>query len=203
MIRRHPPHKMLSLLIILLAMIGYFSVDLYFREHAKTAPDTRDMNMPLNPGSNTGTPDSQNIAAEGERPENKIILSGAVIIMEKKYTACKHIIKKQIDAPADMAGLTEFQLKLAYKDWMVKKFTPSEIILYQEVQSKCPNHFILKEKDGFVSVYYQTPVNGITLKEVTPIPVSNLRSEDRKRLETGMNIESQEELAQALEDLGS
>lgn len=209
MIRRHPPHKMLSFLIILLAMLGYFSFDLYSREQSKVKhgiPEIENMESSPNPNLQNppgNLPEPPNTDVEGGRPEDKVIRPGAKLIIEKRFSVCGHVSRKQTNVPNDMINLTEQQLKSAYKNWSIKSFSPEEIILYQEVNTKCSNHFILKEKDGLVAVYYQTPVNGISLKEVTPILVENLRAQDKERLKTGIKIESQQELAQVLEDLGS
>lgn len=209
MIRRHPPHKMLSLLVIMLAMLGYFSFELYSRNQAKVKPGIPEINNITSPEKENAQNQSNSIQSipntqvEGGRPENTTIRPGAVIIMEKKFLTCGHTDRRRIEAPHDLVNLTEEQLKLAYKNWIIKKFSPEEITIYQDIKGKCPNHFVLKDKDGLVAVYYQSLVNGITLKEVTPIPVGSLPAKDKEKLKTGIRIESMQELAQVLEDLGS
>ena len=209
MFRRHPPHKMLSLLLVMLAMLSYFSFDLYSREHAKVRHGVPYMENISNPSiqpipkAPETSQENQNTEVQGSRPEDISIQPGAVIVLEKKYTHCGHVYRKQANVPNDLVNLTQDQLKLAYKDWVIKKFSPNEIIIVQEIDSKCPNHFILKDKDGMVAVYYQNPVNDITLKEVTPILVKNLPTKDKEKLKTGIRAESKQELAQILEDLGS
>ena len=206
--RKHPPHKMLSLLVILLVMLSYFTIDLYTHEQSRTKGNSGYGNIMIAPDSKPKPPAEKtnnvpNKEVEGSRPESSVISPGARISMEKRYLNCGHAITNQIDAPANIVNLTEQQLKLAYAGWGIKKFTPLEIVISQDINSKCPYHYILKEKDGYVAVYYQTSINGISLKEVTPILVSNLRSEDQEKLKTGIKIESQQNLAQRLEDLGS
>lgn len=209
MIRKHPPHKMLSLLVILLAMLGYFSVDLYIHEQSKSKSNNHNFgNTITNPVNKPKPPvekasNTQNKEVQGSRPEGNVISPGAKIIMGKRYLKCGHIIKNQINASVNVVNLNEEQLKLAYKGWSIQKFSPLEVIIYQDVNTKCPYHYILKEKDGYVAVYYQNPINGITLKEVTPILISNLRAVDQEKLKTGIRIDSQQDLAQRLEDLGS
>ncbi len=210
MIRRHPPHKMLSLLIILLAMVVYFSLDLYWRENQSKSdsgtPQTKnvtDSRSQTGPDTDNAPEPQSDTKVEGGRAEDKIIGPDAVIITEKRYTVCGHVIKKHTSVPEDMVNLTEYQLQKAYKDWTLKEFSPNQVVIYQEVHSKCPDHFVLIDKDGLVAIYYQTPVDGVSLKEVTPISVKSLRSQDRNRLKSGIKVESKKELAQVLEDLGS
>jgi len=209
MIRRYPPNRMLSILLVLLAMAAYFSYDLYTRETKSNKPNLRFQASPISNVSpqkalpQEAPPKTSNTEVQGSRPESNIIRPGAVLIFENKYTECGHVITSKLDIPQDMVNLTENQLKLVYKNWEIKKFSPLEIILSKKIDSKCYNHFILKEKDGFVAVYYQQPIDGISLKEVTPLLVKNLPLREMQRLKEGIKIESQEELAQTLEDLGS
>jgi hypothetical protein len=207
--RKHPPHKMLSLLVVLLAMLSYFTIDLYTHEQSSSKSGSHGSGNTIiapkidqvPPIENKNSAPNKDVA--GSRPENNVISPGAKISMEKHYLNCGHAITNEINAPANIVNLTEQQLKLAYTGWVIQKFTPLEVVISQDVNSKCPYHYILKEKDGYVAVYYQTPINSISLKEVTPILVSNLKSEDQENIKAGIKIESQQDLAQRLEDLGS
>ncbi|MGE5473632.1 MAG: BofC C-terminal domain-containing protein [Ignavibacteriales bacterium] len=209
MIRRYPPNRMLSILVVLLAMAAYFSFELYSKEHqsnnyqlqykGKALPQ----NLQKDTTPKTVSPQSFNTEVQGNRPEDNIIRPGAIIIIEKKYTKCGHVSSTQIDAPEDMVNLNESQFKLVFKNWNVSLFSPEKVILSKEIQTKCMNHFILKEKDGFIAVYYQESINGISLKEVTSISVENLPQKEKSRLKEGIKIESVQDLAQTLEDLSS
>lgn len=212
MIRKYPPYKMLVILIVLIAMLSYFALDLYLRENSKLHSKNSETQYYNNIIPNQGPILNQNQQnslnnvqdlQDAQTHVTKRLSPGAKIIMEKYFSICNHTIRQTINIPPDMVNLTEEQLKTAYKNWVIKKFSPKEVILYQTIDAKCPNHFILKEKDGFVAIYYQTPINGINLKEVTSINVQNLRAKDRDRLKNGIKIDSQKELAQVLEDLGS
>lgn len=204
MIKGYPPNKMLMILLVLVVMSCYFSFDLYTKQHTKPTPaPVPELESTTQPENQITAPAQPIAEAEGNRPENKTVSPNAKIIMQKQYTKCGHIVEKQMDVSNDMVNLTEEQLKLAYKDWEIKKFSPEEIVILQKVDTKCPDHFILKNKDGYVAVYYQTPINNVSLKEVTSIQITNLRTNDKDRLEKGIYVESQKELAQMLEDLGS
>ncbi|MGE5330094.1 MAG: BofC C-terminal domain-containing protein [Deltaproteobacteria bacterium] len=208
MIRKYPPNRMFGMLVVLLAMAVYFSYDLYINEnrhntqqiHFKGSASPEALPQKITPKA---IPPASNTEVEGSRPEDVLISPNAIIVIEKKYTRCGHVISNTINVPADMVNLTESQLKLAFKNYKVTKFSPEKIIILKELEMKCSNHFILKEKDGFVAVYYQQPINGILLKEVTPLLVKNLPEKEKSRLKQGLKVESQQELAQTLEDLGS
>lgn len=210
MIRRYPPNRMLSILVVLLAMTAYFSYDLYIRGNELSKQQTRikENTVPENINNKVIMPkiippQTSNTEVQGGRPEIDMIRPGASLIIEKKYSKCGHIVSTKTPIPIDMVNLTEEQLKMAYKNWSIKKFSPEEIVITKTIPGKCRNHFIVKEKDGFVAVYYQQAIDGISLKEVTPLLTKNLPQKEKERLKEGIKIESQQELAQTLEDLGN
>lgn len=209
MIRRYPPNRMLSILVVLIAMAAYFSFELYSKEHQLNNYQIqyKGNSLPEKPKNESSTknvpPQVSNTEVQGSRPEDTLIRPGTIIIIEKRYTKCGHTVSTKIDVPIDMVNLNESQLKLAFKGWEITNFLPKKVVLIKEVQTKCINHYILKEKDGLVAVYYQQPINGVSLKEVTPLSVKNLPQKERSRLKEGIKIESPQELAQTLEDLGS
>jgi len=209
MIRRYPPNRMFSILIVLLAMAAYFSYDLYTRDNQlnkhqiQFSGSTQPKSLPQKTTPQATIPQISNTQLQVSRPENILIRPGTILIMQKKYTKCRHVISTKITAPPDMVNLTEGQLRLAFKRWEITKFSPEEVIMLKKIQTKCSHHFILKEKDGFVAVYYQQPIDGIALKEVTPLLVKNLPQKEKSRLKDGIMIESPQALAQTLEDLGS
>lgn len=131
------------------------------------------------------------------------ISQDAVLSMKTHYKQCGHTINENIKVPQDIAALTEKQFKIAYKDWNIEKFSSDEIIISRVLQEKCPEHYIVKERNGKVAVYYQRPINGISLKELTNILVVNLSRVDQIKLKEGIIINSNEKLAELLEDFGS
>ena len=68
-------------------------------------------------------------------------------------------------------------------------------------ESEASTCYVLREYNGFVAVYKENnPSSPLT---VTDIQVSTLRELDKKLLETGIKLYSQERLMMTLEDLGS
>lgn len=58
-------------------------------------------------------------------------------------------------------------------------------------------------QDGYVAVFYQNPVNGERLKEVTKMPVNSLSENDRKYLKTGIKVIGDDKLIKVLQDYES
>lgn len=133
----------------------------------------------------------------------KIVSDDAIFVRVTRYSVCGHTIKESGTVTKDISSLTEMQFRTAYSDWNVERFSTDEIMISKEFNEKCPNHYVVKEREGKVSVYYQKPVNGATLKEMTNIPILNLSNEDQKRLKAGIEVNSNQSLAELLEDFGS
>ena len=63
-----------------------------------------------------------------------------------------------------------------------------------------PEGYILRERDGFIGVYYKGRPHPAYL---TRIPLSSLRAVDRAEIQRGLIVETRTELIQVLEDFGS
>ena len=145
----------------------------------------------------------EEIQTDIKNPEGEMISPDAVLVLSRYYAVCGHTTVEETQVPKDMVNLTLEELRTAYKDWEIREFSDKRVMMLKQMPGKCPEHYILREKDGKVAIYYETPVDGIDLKEVTSIPVENLRKEDRANLTRGIKAASKRELAQVLEDLGS
>ena len=112
----------------------------------------------------------------------------AKLIIEKKFTKCGH---------------TTVEVMKMYENWEIRAFNSKEVSLYREIAANCNDHFVLKDKGGFLAIY--TNVNGdkMNLKEVTDIDVSNLPSGDIANLKKGIYVYGQDELSSIIEDFNS
>ena len=67
-------------------------------------------------------------------------------------------------APKFLIGLNEQDLKNTFSssEWHLNKFSPEEIILQKNLPGKSNQHYIIGIKDGYVAVFYQKKINGVT-----------------------------------------
>lgn len=150
--------------------------------------------------------DTNTLQGETDTAKNVInqdSIKDAKFTKKTLYKVCGHTIESSSDLPKEIKDFTIEQFKNSYKDWTIEKFSPDEVIISKETNSKCPNHYIVKEKNGKVAVTYQTPVGGTSIKEITNIEISSLSKADQDRLRQGIIVNSNEKLAELLEDLGS
>lgn len=193
-------YKIVYLSICLLIVLGFTYGYLYTVSKTKTNQIASEI------GSYEGIKNIEDQLTEDntQNTENQNFISNdAILTAVSYYKECDHTITQNSKVTEDVASLTEMQFKIEYSDWSVEKFDTNQIIISRQFEGKCPEHYILKEKNGKVAVYYQNPINGVSLKELTNIPLSNLAKVDQEKLKEGIYVESNTSLAEILEDFGS
>lgn len=153
----------------------------------------------------------RNVQEENENNKNVIetvveevkLSPYAKMTIEKKFTRCGHSTIETIDIPTDLINMTEEEVQAKYENWEIKSFSTKAISLYREIVANCNDHFVLKDKDGFLAVYEDVTENDMNLKEITDIDITNLPSGDVENLKDGILVYGKEELSSLLEDFGS
>jgi len=105
--------------------------------------------------------------------------------------------------PYFLIDMTRKDLEENYPDWQLKSFSQAEVVMRKNISGKSKERYIIKEYDGYVAVFFEEPVDGVSLRELTDTPVSSLSAEDREKLKTGINVIGEEALMNALEDYES
>lgn len=186
----------LSLIIILGFTVGYIYTTVDIQDNSI---DENTIEKYVNQASTTksiGNEQTRNVIND-KSSEKKVLETKEV------YSICGHTIITRTDMPEDIISMDENSFILAYDDWKIEKFSQNEIIISKIINKKCHNHYILKEMDEKVAIFYQEPVDGVFLKELTNIQIANLKVIDQERLRNGITIDSNEQLAEILEDFNS
>lgn len=124
----------------------------------------------------------------------------ALFIFQTYYKQCKHTITKRVEIPKECINQTEEDLQEKYKDWKIQEFTSSEVIFYQEKEGICEEHYVIRENNGYVSIYTIDSLGKETLKETTEIVTSYLPETDKIKLQEGIKVIGQEKLNATIED---
>ena len=69
------------------------------------------------------------------------------------YNKCGHTTSEYSNLPDALVNLTKEQLQEKYPEYEIEKFTSNEIILYQEKEGECGEHYIVRDKEGKVVIY--------------------------------------------------
>lgn len=122
------------------------------------------------------------------------------LVLKKYYKECGHITNEYVQISEEIVNKTEVEINGMYDVWKVEKFSVEEVVLIQEVEGICEEHYVLREKDGIIAVYKIEADGTETLKEETGIAIEYLTEEDIDKLKTGIKVYGEENLNSIIED---
>ena len=123
-----------------------------------------------------------------------------LIIYKTYYTKCKHFVQDYDDIDILLVNLTEEEFNEKCKNWDIEEFSSEEIVLSQEKEEFCNEHYKLKLENNNI-VIYNIDENGIeTEYEYTGITTEYLTEEDILKLTSGIYVYGKENLTSTIED---
>lgn len=118
------------------------------------------------------------------------------------YTKCGHTEYVSSEPEDDMIGKTGKEIAQLYDAELVS-YKDDNIELKKEINSYCPNHYILKKDGDYISIY--TPISGSEELELyikTEVRFKLLSDDEmKKEIEQGKAFDSIQELESFLEDV--
>lgn len=105
--------------------------------------------------------------------------------------------------PYFMLDLTLSDVSKYYTTWDIVSFSPKEVVMRKTIVGQSQQRYVVGQKDGYVAVYYEEEKEGISLKEITGIPVDGLSEDEKLRLNQGIKVMGNEALARTLENYSS
>ena len=116
------------------------------------------------------------------------------------FLKCGHTKNEYNNLPQDLVNLTKEQIQEKYQEYEIETFASNKVVLYQEKQGECGEHYMVKDKEGQVTIY-QILEDG-TQKEVemTDITTEYLPETDKINMKNGMQVNGKQELNQLIED---
>lgn len=105
--------------------------------------------------------------------------------------------------PYFMLDLTLSDISKYYTNWDIVSFSPKEVVMRKTIVGQSQQIYVVGQKDGYVAVYYEEEQEGVSLKELTGIPVDGLSEDEKLRLNQGIKVMGNEELARTLENYSS
>ena len=184
---------LLVIMVILLFALGVM-MGIYFYGSDNTE-DTNLLNVQLAEESML----ENNVTVSTSLTEEKV--SPNCTIVEKQYfTGCDHLIKDIKEIPEDWINMTEEQILEQYPDWTLESFTNNQIIVSQEKEGYCGEHYVIRTHDDVIGIYTLDENGKETLKEDTDIPTMYLTEEDLEILNKGIQAIGENQLHQILED---
>ncbi len=123
-----------------------------------------------------------------------------IITLKVYHEACGHLIESRQSIEETEVNITEEELKEKFSDWEVQKFTPTEIVLYKEVDEFCDEHYLLKEDNGYITIYKLDENDNAQIYNTTDISTEYLAEEDLEQIRNGIKVCTDKELNKTLED---
>lgn len=150
---------------------------------------------------NKNLDDEEEVAAVTSH-ENRITPT-TEIVYQYFYEADGKLVEEKEFPPFYLINMDEDKLKSKFNEWKVISFSDKKVVMRKIVKEKSPFYYIIGEKDGSVAVFYENPVNGIRLREITDTPISSLPEVEQNKLKAGIRIYGEDELINVLEDYSS
>ena len=145
-----------------------------------------------------------------DNDENSIIIKtssgeekttpNTLIIFESYYSKCGHSKIRSEKIANEYVNKTKEEMKKIYGDWEIKSFSSDRIELYKNENSLCGNHYIVKEENGYVTVYNINKDGQEVLSDKTDISTKYLPKDDNDLLKNGIKANSTSQLEQILAD---
>ena len=135
--------NMLILIFIVSIIIGYFvAQNIKLSKAIKENDEILQMQEAKESENKTKTVNSK---------EEKIGIN-TIVEMKKIYTVCGHEELEDIDKEK-IVNLTKDKLKRMYPNWDIKEFSNEKVILTQEIDNLCSEHYYVTEEENKIVVY--------------------------------------------------
>lgn len=107
------------------------------------------------------------------------------------------------EPPYFMVGLSLSDLKRLYSTWDILSFSEAEVEMRKTMSGKDEQWYIIGEKDGYITVYYDDGDNGNSIKEITDIDTNGFSDDEKEQLKKGIKVQGEDALNRALENYSS
>lgn len=195
--------------IFLLLASAAFGIGYYFNAEAPMDiddPAKVNLQIPdslINPTANANTLEPVNADNEADTavnmPGKDFLTPNTQLIFKTYFSSCKHTAEKAVQAANDEVNMNEEQLKEKYIGWEVTGFSPPIVELSRNIETYCPNHYIISVDNGFIAIFVYDGDGNKILQEKTDISLATLTPEDQQALRYGIVVDTEDQKEQTLE----
>ena len=185
------------IIVVLLALGGSIGIYIYNLKNTsnKNSVKAKELADEL---KKTLVEEEQNTVSTSSK--NIKISHNSIVVKNTLYKICNHEIRQTEVIPVELVNKEEKDIQQYYKDWEIKKYSPTEVVLYREKDEYCDKHYVLRENNGVIAIYKIDDNNTETLRENTQIQTKYLPEIDLIKLKSGIYAIGEEELNSILED---
>lgn len=190
----------ITMICIIVILVGIIAGFLYFSPNKKVEGNVVEEAKAIN-NVEDNTAITENIvnSLETNSSEEEKISPNCEMIKRIYYKKCEHTTNSYSNIEERFINMTEDELAEELPDWQIEEFSENRIVLYQEQEGECNEHYIVRDKDGQVVIYQKTE-NGEEEIEVTDISTEYLTQTDKIQMEKGIEVNGKQALNQLIED---
>ena len=123
------------------------------------------------------------------------------IIEKVYYKECDHIIETPVKNVEKYINMDEEDIRKSFQGWEIEEFTPEKLVLYKQEEDFCNEHFLIKDVDGYVTIYTLNSLdNVLEILKTTEIETKYLTDTDKKNLIDGIKVYTKKNLNKVIED---
>ena len=178
-------------LLSISVMTGYYIYKTKIAQQQNIATNTLEENL---------IKEERNITIEQVNTQEEKVTPNTQFVLQKHYETCGHTTINYVEIPSKIVNMTKDELQKEYASWEIKQFGAEEVILAKQEDGTCDQHYILREKDGYIAVYWVNKDGKESLKEVTGIATEYLTQNDLMEIEEGICVYGLQELNSKIED---
>ena len=138
---------------------------------------------------------------------DNIVTNNTKIIFKTYYEKTRDTIIKERELPIMIVGKTLDELKdylvANYGGWSIREINKDEVVLYQTTNQVSPNHYVIKNYNGYITIFQVDEEGNMKLINQTEIPMNSLSDVDRLKMEEGIIVKGIDGINQLLEDYSS
>lgn len=190
--------KVLWLFLVLAIVIGFFVGKYLYIKENNNENEVVGENIA---GTKVNTANIiENVDVPTSTKDEKISVN-TKIVQQLYYNKCNHMIETVMKDTTKYINMTEDMLKKEFPNWEIKEFTSEKVVLYREEEDFCNEHFLVKDVDGYVTIYTLNASNEVLeILKTTDIATKYLTDADKSSLKDGITIYTEKNLNKLIED---
>lgn len=122
------------------------------------------------------------------------------LITKIYYKKCGHTTSEYANLPQSLVNLTKEEIQEEYPEYEIESFASNELILHQEKEGECGEHYMVKDKDGMVTIFQILEDGSQKEIETTGVATEYLPETDKINMKNGIQVNGKQELNQLIED---
>ena len=138
---------------------------------------------------------------------DNIVTNNTKLVLRTYYEKTRDSTSKEMVLPKTLIGISLDELKRYleenYVGWSIRDMNKDRVELYKVSNHVSPNHYIVKEYNGYITIFQVEEDGSMKLINQTEIPISSLSDMDRQKMSEGIIVKGIDGINQLLEDYSS